>query len=378
MAPIRGPFRGYFLDYLDPWPYFSDCRWGSWRDFVIGGLNHYDRRRSLGLADGVDMLYRTRHPGYMRFLADFVERYENYDAIVLSTYNPIHPEVLQHQLKKPVKILGFVDDPISTYQRGIPYLWAFDGALYVSPSYDERKPMPEALEHWGCRHHYWLPLTQPVDISVDVREEFFVRRNRAMIYVGKPYGSKVDRLSRLKARFGGDFEVYGRWPLWGYAGVLRALRGGRPFWHRVRPITDATRRALYLDTKIGFDMHFSDRPMETGNMRMYETALHGMMLLCDKGGRNAHETIFVPDREAVFYDSIDDAIEKAEYYLAHPQERIEIAWNGFRRAHRDYSWTTNLAAFLDWVMSLTARREQEAAPSSIVPPSSVAAESRPG
>ena len=85
---------------------------------------------------------------------------------------------------------------------------------------------------------------------------------------------------------------------------------------------------------------------------MYEVTAHGGMLLCDKAGRNAHAQIFEPDKEAVFYDSMEDAIEKIEYYLAHEGEREKIARAGFARAWKDYDAETNLKKFLDWAIAL--------------------------
>jgi spore maturation protein CgeB len=98
-------------------------------------------------------------------------------------------------------------------------------------------------------------------------------------------------------------------------------------------------------------------------MRMYEAPAHGMMLLCDKAGLNAHAQIFEPDKEAVFYDSIEDAIEKIEYYLEHEDERINIAQAGFARAQRDYDGELNLKNFLDWASGL---RKKEGPPDAAV------------
>jgi len=75
-----------------------------------------------------------------------------------------------------VGVLGFVDDPYSTYLRGVPYLWAFDGAFYISPSYDERTLMPEALESWGCNRHYWYPIALKAD-KAEPTAEFFNDRS---------------------------------------------------------------------------------------------------------------------------------------------------------------------------------------------------------
>ena len=40
---------------------------------------------------------------------------------------------------------------------------------------------------------------------------------------------------------------------------------------------------------------------------------------------------FVPGKDFVYYESIEDAVEKVAYYLQHEEKRIEIAMNGYRR-----------------------------------------------
>jgi spore maturation protein CgeB len=99
-------------------------------------------------------------------------------------------------------------------------------------------------------------------------------------------------------------------------------------------------------------MHVSDERYETGNARMYELPAHGVMMVCDKAGGNAHERVFAPGEEAVYYDSLDEAIELVEYYLAHEDERARIARNGFERFWKDYSWNANLLKTLDWASTL--------------------------
>lgn len=353
---LREQFGDYHLDSLDPALYFSDAAYGDWRDFLAGGLQRFRKLQTVGTAEGLDRLYRYRDSAYMRFLEDFVNRYHDYDLLVLSTFNCIHPEVLFHELKKPIKVLGFIDDPISTYIRGIPYLWAFDGAFYISPSY-LNSGFPEALDRWGCSKHFWWPLCPyNVRLPENIDDEFFSNRDIDVTYVGKSYTHKLPRIIKLKQHFRKRFHIYGRWPLWGYSGLLRGLSGQPVLWQRVRRLSHEERSKIYFRTKIGFNLHWSETPAETGNMRMYEVPAHGAMLLCDKAAVNAHEKIFVADSEAVYYDSIDDAIEKAEYYLAHDKERLEIAWSGFERVRRDYDFDKNLLAFLNWAMSL--RREK--------------------
>lgn len=356
-------FHGYSIDTLDPIPYFAsgDSRGGTAKI-----------SRMLFEAKWIDELYRNRAPSYMRFLGDFIDRFKDADLLILGTYNPIHPDVLFNEFKKPVKVLGFIDEPHSTYIRGIPYLWAFDGAFFISPSFNENMLFPEALARWGCSQFHWLPqvpprvnapeggelwpLVAPRAEALRRGSRFFQDRDIDVIYVGQQYGPKVDRLVKLKKHFGSRFKIYGRWPLAGYGGAARWLKGKPALWSRVRSISDDEKTRLYYGSKIGFNMHFSQVPRETGNMRMYEVPAHGMMLLCDKAGLNAHEQIFQPGKEAVFYDSIDDAIEKIEYYLQHDEEREEIARAGFARAHRDYDGELNLKNLLDWAIRLERKR----------------------
>lgn len=51
---------------------------------------------------------------------------------------------------------------------------------------------------------------------------------------------------------------------------------------------------------------------------------------------------FVDGEEVVMYSSIEDAIGKANYYLAHEEERIRIAANG-RKAVERFSFENQLA-----------------------------------
>jgi len=352
-------FHGYSIDSLDPMPYFAPSK------FIRGTGKVF---RMLCEAKWIDEMYRNRDPSYMRFLTDFVDKFKEADVLVLATYNPIHPDVLFNEFRKSIKILGFIDEPVSTYIRGIPYLWAFDGAFYITPSFNETALFPEALARWGCRQSYWLPqvpprnhptsqadlwpLVPPREEALQRGDRFFQDRDIDVIYIGQYYGPKVDRLVRLKKRLDSRFRIYGRWPLAGWSGVARLLKGKPALWSRIKSVSDEAKMKLYYRTKIGFNMHLSPVPRETGNMRMYEAPAHGMMLLCDKAGLNAHERIFEPGKEAVFYDSIEDAMEKIDYYLKHDEERERIARAGFARVHRDYDGESNLKTFLDWAIAL--------------------------
>lgn len=356
--PFTNEVDGYHLETFDPLSYFDESPRWSFKDLLADGLNAYSKKRALASSCiGVDRLYRDRDPSYMRMVNDFVERFRDFDAIVMATYNFIHPEILAKQLSKPIKVLGCIDDPPATYTRTIPNLWAFDGAFYISPSYIDDLRFADALERWGCNHSKWWPLVPfPFDFPQNVDEEFFGNRDLDIFYVGSPTSTKVERLIRLKRHFGAKLHIYGRWPFGGYAGIIRGLYGKPIYPHRVKSLSKNERTGMYWRTKIGLNMHYSDRPSETGNMRMYETTAHGAMMVCDKGCANGHKEIFLPKQEAVYYDSVDDAIELIEYYLHHEEERMSIAKAGFDRYWNEYEWKTNMTNFLNWVVSLRLYR----------------------
>lgn len=169
--------------------------------------------------------------------------------------------------KNSIKVLGFIDDPISTYSRGLPYIWAFNGVFYISPSYEERL-MKNELTKWGIKNHFWHNLIVKKDeIKINNYDDFFRNRKNDVVYIGGWYGQKVDQLSLLKKKFGDRFSYYGRAPLGGYAGYIRPIKGQRVFLYRVKSLSNQERTSIYTSTKIGFNMHLTGVFKECGNMR---------------------------------------------------------------------------------------------------------------
>ena len=359
--PPMGNLQGYHIETFNPLAYFPKGSHWSISDLIVGGLNGWDKRRAIAVgAAGVDRLYRERDPDYMRMVGDFIDRFRDFDIIVFLNYTFIHPEILARELEKPIKVLGFGDDPLSTYVRGIPYLWAFDATFFISPSYIDNLLFETAIKRWSEKPTTWWPLVMSSFNRPDCEDDaFFRKRDIDLVYVGKPYGPKVDRLIQLKRHFGSRMRVHGRWSMNGYVGFARGLLGKPVFPYRVTSLSQTERTALYWRAKIGFNMHFSDRPNECGNMRTYETPAHGMLMVCDKASANAHARIFEPDQEAVYYNTIDHAIELIEHYLINEDERVIIAKSGFERYWQDYEADGNLLNLLNWAESIPKKNLNE-------------------
>jgi hypothetical protein len=320
----------------------------SMRALIRDGVSGTRLSRAVLKSEWVDELYREGDPAYSRFADALVARLRSFDVVVFSTYCPLHPEILVSELRGATRVLGFSDDPHSTYVRGIPYLWAFDAAYYISPSYSGSMSFAELFGRVGFTKVRWMPLVLPRDYPV-LDAEQIRNRSRTCCYVGNPTGSKFDRIRALKRRFGSEFEVYGRWPLHGYYGFVRPLIGESSFLRPVRSISAVEKETLYLSTKIGFNMHVSDRPAECGNMRTYEAAGFGMMSLCDRGALNLQSTIFEEGREAIYYSDLQEACALIEEFSRDDGKRTSIAQLAHRRFHSDYTWNKVWREFLDWL-----------------------------
>lgn len=55
---------------------------------------------------------------------------------------------------------------------------------------------------------------------------------------------------------------------------------------------------------------------------------------------------FLPGEDFIYYESIDDAVEKAGYYLENEEERKRIATNGYRKVKEQYNFKIELANIL--------------------------------
>jgi len=71
---------------------------------------------------------------------------------------------------------------------------------------------------------------------------------------------------------------------------------------------------------------------ELHTTRTFEIPACGTALITE---RNSEITAFFNDDEAIFYDSLDELIEKINYYQNHPQELEQLTQKGTERVHRD-------------------------------------------
>ncbi len=316
-------------------------------------------------ADRIVAMHRRGDPSMKAMLAAFLQTMREFGAEGLVAHqNLFPPEWLVENCGHLVRVLGCFDDPQRSYCATLPVVWAYHGAYYCSPSYSATVRFADAMALFGIKHSHWFPLSDitPTPDLVAAVESGWRSRIPQAVYVGKCYGDKVDKLAQIDRGIGRRLKIYGAgWPLKGLAGFVAPLRGRAllPKW--VRPLDEPTRRRVYLTSLIGLNTHLGTRA-ETGNRRMYEVPMHGAMLLADRAGCNAHEDIFKADVEAVYYGSVEEAIDKCRYYFQHPDQAIAIAQRGFARARRDYTPQKVLGELLDWAAGLPVEAKSTAVP----------------
>jgi len=137
-------------------------------------------------------------------------------------------------------------------------------------------------------------------------------------------------------------------------GQVRRAAGGR----RLRPprlprsvaggaLTDTEMIAMFSRAKIslGFSVVGNPDPRDAVirqvRLRDFEAPMSGAFYLLEYV--DEIEEFFVLDREIVCFSSRHELVDKARFYLAHPDERESIRRAGHERALRDHTWQKRLA-----------------------------------
>ena len=104
---------------------------------------------------------------------------------------------------------------------------------------------------------------------------------------------------------------------------------------------------IFARSIVTFNIHESLLKGYVGNMRMFEATGIGTCLLNDNGTNLP--LLFTEGKEIVIYNSIEDAIEKANYYIAHPEVAAEIGKNAQQRTIKDYNYDIYIQQLLAYL-----------------------------
>ena len=162
-----------------------------------------------------------------------------------------------------------------------------------------------------------------------------VDRPHGVSYTGSPYEERPAFLRALAERFGLPVAIAG--PRWNKVLspdlMTRYVTAGM--------LKDAAYRENIWRSKINLSFITLLNEEDVAHKAFEITACGGFLLALRSKG---HLACFEEDREAVFFDSLEECAEKAAYYLQHADQRETIAARGRERAVRTgYDNDTQLA-----------------------------------
>ena len=102
---------------------------------------------------------------------------------------------------------------------------------------------------------------------------------------------------------------------------------------------------VLASSRLTLNHHLDVAQGYSNNLRLYESTGMGALLLTDEAS-NLIE-LFDVGREVVTYSSARDCADKAEYYLAHPDEASTIAAAGQARTLRDHTWRDRMERLVE-------------------------------
>ncbi|MDP8245271.1 MAG: glycosyltransferase [Candidatus Hinthialibacter antarcticus] len=132
-------------------------------------------------------------------------------------------------------------------------------------------------------------------------------------------------------------HVYGNWRRPPNSPLTSCLHG---------PLPMEQEQTLFKRGAIFINIH-STGHLTGPNMRFFNIAGMGGFQLSD----GAFDEFLEPGKEYASYQSLDEAVQKVEFYLQHPEQMNDIRQQAWQRVQRD--WTYN--NWLDWVEPIMQR-----------------------
>lgn len=278
------------------------------------------------------------------------------DVLICMAQAPASGRVLTELRKRGViTVLWFVED----YQR---FLYWREIAHHFDFVFTIQKgECLTAIRQAGAGEVHYLPtgcdpkVHCPQDLSLAEQE----RWGSPVSFVGAGYHNRQQSFASLCDL---PFKIWGtEWPTC------------RPFDKLVqeqgRRLTPAEYVKIFNSTQININLHSSterdsiDVSGDFINPRTFELAACGAFQLVDN--RALLPEVFEPGKDLVTFDDVKDLRDKIEYYLAHPEERKEIAASGRRRALNEHTYDHRIKEMLSIIYSSkyeTLRVREEASP----------------
>lgn len=254
------------------------------------------------------------------------------DLILTDCVDLLRPELVS-SLRRAcpnAKLIGRFGDAISNFGRGYVFVADYDRVFFkdhyiVDKLRAKLRSTTSFYLPQSCDRH----IHRPVEVTDDDR-----RRYGCDIAV---YGNGyLYRAATLMPLLGRDVKVWGGGlPRWAHHPTESLFTG-----HYVAG--DEKARAM-LASKIALNPnHYAE--IQGTNKRTFELAAIGAFQLTDTP---ALADVFDPETEVARYDTVDDLLEKLDFYLARPELRASMSERAHRRAHACHTYEHRWVAILE-------------------------------
>jgi spore maturation protein CgeB len=268
---------------------------------------------------------------------NIVERAEagEYDLVLCIEGATMLPETVT-KIRRKSKIALWCLDSLKLLNLDLDILKAFTRVFFFEPT--DLKIFPEGS---------YLP----IGFDHTIYQRLNLRKfNHDLIWIGSPHKDrlpKLDRIARFAKERGMDFSIYSRF--YSKKKQRRELEIRYPHLFqaikRNAKILPTEANLLYGVSRIGINLHLSDSYNQGINPRTLEVPGSGCFLLTDY--RSEIEAMFHIDSEVSVFRDMDEFEAKAEYYLAHEEERENMADLGYRKVHREHTFAARCKEMLD-------------------------------
>jgi len=151
------------------------------------------------------------------------------------------------------------------------------------------------------------------------------------------WGSNSWKRTRLWLYYCAKQQRWRTWPR-----VYQSFRGGGVWGEAMSKAIQANKICLGL-------LYSRNRDLQT--TRTMEILACGGFMLAER--TDEHLALFEEDREAAYFSTTDEAIDKVQYYLAHDKERQAIAEAGYQRCLKsDYTYRDRARFVVEQVRQL--------------------------
>lgn len=234
------------------------------------------------------------------------------------------------------------DDPFGQFRKG----WKV--FLKAIPCYDlhfvARTPNISEYQSFGGKniHVYDRSFSKNLHRPLQLSEEESARYAAKIGFVGSCARERAGAIVQLifnglpVAVWGDGWQKSEHWEL-----IRPHFRGGARYGEEYVKIIGG------MDIALHFLRHENRDEQDS---RTFEIPACGAFMLAERSAK--HEAFFLENEEVVFFNNADELLEKAKYYLAHPEQVKQIAAAGRRRClESGYDHHSRLKAMLKIVFN---------------------------